>query len=461
MEPNSNEKDMAVINLGGAPIDSLSFTAELGHEFAHLIQWSIDPNEDLWMNEAMSELSAFMTVSPEAGTVMQEPNQQVFAEMPYVQLTNRPTTYRPEDDPYSIYAHYGGEKLFSIYLLDWFGPLFIKNLVANEQPGVRALNEELGKLNPPETFDHVFSEWILANLLNQPFHSKGRFGYREVSTLLPYIVALDKFSGKTETGYTSPYSSLYYEFHAQDNLRVDFSGESMARLTAADPYDGDYVWYSNRGDQTSFTLTRSFDLTNVNSATLNYSVWYELEKDFDYGYVLASGDDGATWDVLPTKYGMVENLSSSAYGIGYTGESKQWRKESLDLSGYAGKNVLVRFAVFTDLGTNMAGMQLDNISIPEIGYFDGAEDNEGGWETQGFVRSSNLVPVNWVVWIVKVSIDPAVEDEVIRLDMDELQKASIELDGFGKDFDFAAMVISPLAPTTTMDIDYDLTLTGK
>lgn len=235
----------------------------------------------------------------------------------------------------------------------------------------------------------------------------------------------------------------------------------MAKLTAADPYEGEWVWYSNRGDETSFTLTRTFDLTRVESATLNYWVWYEFEKDYDYGYVLASDNNGQSWEVLPTKYSMVENLSEDALGMGYTGESEVWRKESLDLSTYAGSKVMIRFIVNTDLATNLSGMMIDNISIPEINYFDGAENDLGGWDAQGFVRSANLVPADWVVWIIKINTDPNLADEVTRLQLDELSSGSIVIEDFGKTFDFAAMVIAPMSSTTTMSIDYEFSLIGQ
>lgn len=460
MEEYSNEKDMVVINIGSAPLDSLAFAGELGHEFAHLIQWSVDPNEDLWMNEALAELAAFLAVSPEPGSLMDDPNQQVFAAMPYTQLTTRPEGI-PEEDPYAVYAHYGGEKLFTIYLLDRFGPQFVKDLIANQEAGTRALDQELGKLDPPLTFNSIYADWILANLLNQPDHPEGRFGYAEVQTLLPSLILVDLFDGEPLNGYMPPYATFYYELRATDKINLNFKGESMARLTPADPLEGDYAWYSNRGDQTAFTLTREFDLSTVRTATLNYSVWYELEENFDYGYVLVSDDTGETWNILPTKHGRVENLGDGAYGMAYTGESAGWQNESLDLSEYAGKKILIRFMVNTDLATNRDGMMLDNIAIPKIGFFDGAENADGGWTTQGFVRSANVVPVDWVVWLVKVNIDPDLKDEVIRLELDDLRSGAIEVDGFGETFDFAALVVSPTAPTTTMSIDYELSITGK
>lgn len=457
----SNQKELLVINTAGQSLTSTAFASELAHEFGHLIMWSVDPNEDLWMNEGSSELASFFTASPAPGSVLDGGNEQVFANYPFIQLNARPDTSLPEFDRNVIFAHYAAEKLFMIYLLDRFGPQFIQDLFANPNAGIRALDQQLAKLDSPLTFNEVFADWLLANLMNQADHPQGHFGYSEVQTLLPSIITLSDFTGERLPGYMPPYSAFYYELHADEQVNVDFKGATMARLTPADPYEGHYAWYSNRGDESSFTLTREFDLRDARSATLNYRVWYELEQGYDYGYVLASGDGGETWDVLPTRHGMVENLSDDAYGIGYTGESGGWRKESLDLSKYAGQEVLVRFVTNSDLATNRSGMMFDNIEIPQIDFFDGAEDDAGQWDAQGFVRSANQVPVEWVVWIIKVNTDPEKADEVIRLPLDELQSADFDITGFGETFDFAAMVISPMAPTTTQSIDYEFALSGE
>jgi immune inhibitor A len=461
LKPYSNQTEMLVLNTGGAPLGSTQFTSQLAHEFGHLIHWTVDPNEDLWMNEAFSEMAAFLSESPPTGSVMNAGNQQVYAKYPFIQLNTRPDTTVANFDRNIVFAHYGAEKLLMVYLLDRFGPRFIKDLIANPDPGLRALDEELGKQNPPLTFNQVYADWILANLMNQPDHPQGHFGYSEVQTLLPSIITLNEFTGETLPGFMRPYSVFYYELHASDKVNVNFKGDTMASLTAAEPFEGQYGWYSNRGDETSFTLTRSFDLTNVRSATLNYRVWYDLEKNYDYGYVLASENEGKTWAVLPTKYGKAENLSEDAYGMGYTGVSKVWLRESLDLSDYAGKKVMIRFVVNTDLATNLDGMMLDNIEIPEIHYFDGAEDEKGDWTAQGFVRSTNTVPVDWIVWIIKVNNDPNKLDEVTRVKLDDLQSADFDIDGFGKTFDFAAMVIAPTASTSTTSVNYEFALTGK
>ena len=109
---------------------------------------------------------------------------------------------------------------------------------------------------------------------------------------------------------------------------------------------------------------------------------------------------------------------------------------SIDLSGYAGGEVLIRFEVITDFSINRDGFQLDDIEIPELGFFDGAEDDSAGWEAVGFVRSTNFVPVNWIVWLIELTLPT----RVTRIEVDDLSQVQFLIEGFGDDFPFAAVV---------------------
>jgi len=213
------------------------------------------------------------------------------------------------------------------------------------------------------------------------------------------------------------------------------------------------VWYSNRGDESQFSLTRSFDLTGLASATLKYQVWHELDRYWDYGYVEVSIDAGEHWTILKTEHNSEDDPYDQAFGPGYTGFSNQWLSESVDLTPYAGQVIQLRFEVLTDYTVNRDGLLLDDIEIPELGYFDGAEaSRDGGWDVQGFVRSSNLVPARWIIWLVKLGAPAQIEWIEVQPD----QTAEFEIEGFGAEFPFAALVITPVAPVSTLDLDYEL-----
>src|SRR5439155_7993591 len=113
------------------------------------------------------------------------------------------------------------------------------------------------------------------------------------------------------------------------------------------------------------TLTRALDLSGVGSATLNYSVWFDLEKDYDYGYVAVSRDGGTSWALLAAPNMTTNNPSGANLGAGYTGLSgggtvAQWLDESIDLTPYVGGPILLQFIYLTDDAVTHTGLALDD-----------------------------------------------------------------------------------------------------
>jgi hypothetical protein len=137
-------------------------------------------------------------------------------------------------------------------------------------------------------------------------------------------------------------------------------------------------------------------------ATLRYQAWYDIEKDYDYGYVEASSDGGATWYSLPTAHTTTANPNGANLGSGYTGSScagaghdrNCWVTEQADLSRFAGKRIQLRWELVTDEGYNGQGLVLSNISIPEAGL---KLDNAPGWQPAGWVQAANSLAERWLV----------------------------------------------------------------
>ncbi len=200
-------------------------------------------------------------------------------------------------------------------------------------------------------------------------------------------------------------------------VTVDFTGTTkVAVMPKALPASGQYVWFSGRANETTMTLTHEFDLSGVDSATLNYSVLYSIEKDWDFAYALVSTDGGETWETL-----IGENMESDEAGDDtgelsladyyYTGLAREWEQESIDLTSYTGQVILIRFQLVTDLRLTNPGIMVDNISIPEIGYYDDVETLDEGWGAEGFTRVTAYEPQRFHLILVRFEDDgtPVVE----------------------------------------------------
>jgi len=79
-------------------------------------------------------------------------------------------------------------------------------------------------------------------------------------------------------------------------------------------------------------LSHRVDLPPGSTARINYQVWFEIEKDWDYVYVEVSVDGGENWMIIESPSTSPENPFGNGFGPGYTGRSDGWLKESIDIA---------------------------------------------------------------------------------------------------------------------------------
>jgi len=438
VRPDSNEMEMFYINLDWAEINSDEYNGVLAHEFQHMIHWHNDRNEQTWLNEGFSDLASYLNGF---GSGMHE---YAFARNPDNQLND--IDYDAED---SI-ASYGAGYLFTSYFLGRFGSEATQSLASHEENGLRSVDEVLGELGTPLTHEELFADWVVANLLDDPDFAGGRFGYQEID---PPEFQLDaRFTGSdyplSRETTARQYGTDYIEMTGSRPLRFSFSGSTLVGLLNTDAHSGQYLWWSNREDDSDVTLTRAFDLTAVDSATLKFWTWYDLEENWDYAYVETSTDGGQTWDILATPSGTLSNPNGNSFGWAYTsasgGEEPRWIQEEVDLSPYAGRNILIRFEYITDDAVNRPGFAIDDVAIPEVGYFSDFEADGDGWEAAGFMRHANTLPQRWLLQLILYGDETTVQP--LELDPDQTGEWVVPL---GSHIDRAVMAVSAMAPVTT------------
>jgi len=163
--------------------------------------------------------------------------------------------------------------------------------------------------------------------------------------------------------------------------------------------------------------------------------------------------------MLPGNHTIADNPVGTSYGPGLTGQSdgpsNGWVQETMDLTPYAGGRVMLAFEQVSDDAINLDGACLDDIEVPEVGFFDDAE-TDGLWDAEGFVRIDNVLPQTFSVRII-IAKDNGVVD-VKFMQLDGANNGSIQLDIDADDIQRATVIVSSLTRYTGQSAGYTLTL---
>ncbi len=175
-----------------------------------------------------------------------------------------------------------------------------------------------------------------------------------------------------------------------------------AKFDAAGPGEGatpSHVWWSQSGNDFGCTPTgaQNLDIFLPELATLppgttvtvTFKSYWDIEWDFDYGFVMISTDGGTTYTSLPSVNGYTEptlnpnaNACQQQYGNGITGASGSFEAgtqnvdrllgqypdggfltDSYDLSSAVGSATVLRFSYATDPGLARPGWFIDDLRI--------------------------------------------------------------------------------------------------
>ncbi len=443
----SNERDMFVIDAVAFSPGSDIYNATLAHEFQHMIHWHRQPRSPTWFNEGLSMLAEDVNGLGDSGAI------QTYLSNPDTQLT----TWIAGS---GVLRHYGAAHLFMRYLyeqyagdsrpVDWIDADAGNNLQVLADLAARHRADVV-------SFEQLFADWAVANVLNDPAVGDGRYAYQNLPMrAMVTMPESDAFSAEVRqfgVDYLGPFDGP---------LTIDFDGADTVRLVGALPVEGRFAWWSNRGDESVSLLTRSVDLRHVSQATLTFRLWHELERDYDYAFVTVSTDGGRRWQTLPGITTRADDPQGHNLGHGWTGISGvpdaalggargRWIEERIDLTPFAGQEVLLRFWVISDAAINGPGILLDDIHISEIGFADGAETDDGGWEAVGFVRTSGILPQRW---ILRLALFDGGETRVNVPVIDAQGRATLELSAGQR----AILVISGGTHFTTEPAAYRLDL---
>ncbi len=209
----SNEKE--IIYLNSEFIGKPSLKSFLAHEFQHMINWHQKKkisgvDEDIWLNEALSEYSSTLLGYdiPYPGSVI-ELRVNTFLQYTPDSLT----------EWQNINQDYASANLFMQFLTDQYGKNIIRAIVGSKKAGIAAIDDSLQSLNYNIGFSDVFSNWQIANYLNDKKIDNGKYAY--ASPVLQYynfhVKPTETFVVRSSTPiknveYAKDWSGRWYEF---------------------------------------------------------------------------------------------------------------------------------------------------------------------------------------------------------------------------------------------------------
>lgn len=92
-----------------------------------------------------------------------------------------------------------------------------------------------------------------------------------------------------------------------------------------------------------------------------------------------------------------------------------WTAQTVDLSTYAGQQILLRFDYVSADDTADRGIAIDNITIPEINYLDDAEAGVQGWTLNGWQQITNEIRQRFLVQYALLKPDNTSSSRIAHL----------------------------------------------
>lgn len=373
------------------------------HEFMHLLQNNDKPGEQTWVMEGFADFSERIwgidTVASHIQSFLATPDNSL-------------TLWNDQGDINNL-ADYGAAVLFVFYMYDHTSLDTMQRVWLNNTfYGIAGINYALEQTGFSITYDQLFKNWRLANLIHSDTPGRGLYNYKSLDlaslgTVRIYdyspfegaVTSAAEFFGNTTTapdrwgvihdtgtsllnqygtdyievvpGVIAPVSwaeyldsfELKFGFDGQDTATVD----SWEMVNVTSPSGNQAWWSGTPASEIDRQLRTTLDLRGMETATLSFDTWWSIEDTWDFGFVQVS-TDGVTWTSLSNNFTTSEHDPSAYPAIianlpGLTGESGGWVHMSFDLSEFAGQVVSVQFRYMTDWATELEGWYVNNVTL--------------------------------------------------------------------------------------------------
>ncbi len=117
----------------------------------------------------------------------------------------------------------------------------------------------------------------------------------------------------------------------------------------------------------------------------------------------------------------------------------------------------MRFEYVTDAAVTQPGMFIDDVSIPEIDYYQDFENGPGDWQSEGWLLTDNVLQERWLVQVIEWRSPREVA--VHRMAVGPDGRGELHLTGLDDSYDLV-LAVSALAPVTVEEGSYQFEVRG-
>jgi hypothetical protein len=408
------------------------YEGTFAHEWQHLLQYYVDPQEVTWVNEGLSDFAQTLVGYVNGTKTVYDRGGdshiycfQGFGPVKTAYNTNPRDCGGPqnslnlwgEGDPNALLADYGNAYQFMLYLYDHYGTTFMAKLHKDGKrqglASLAALLKERGVKNVYQVI-HDFQTMTLVDKIVEAKKGKvaGVPKARVTSKSVRSTVNLANPQANSWPG-AAPNGADYVQLKAKgkvlrgrDLKSVKFSGSATLpslpltwTVVSNDPARPDNpVLFSGNDSNTDAGAVTPVTVP-AGTATLKFQAKYGAETGYDYGYVIVSTDGGKTYKAVAG-----DKTVAGPLGPGLNGSTNnQFVEQTFDLSAYAGKKILLGFRYVSDGGVNEGGLLIDDVTINGTVISDGSS-------LTPFKSITQIYPVrvnNWNVRLVGLDVKHA------------------------------------------------------
>ena len=395
------------------PAHPRMYEGTFAHEWQHLLEYYVDPNEETWVNEGLSDFAQTLTGYVDGrATIYDHGTDSLLAC--FQGFANIETEYNPnprqcggpqnslnlwdEGTPSEVLADYGNAYQFMIYLLDRFG---LATLTKLHRDGTRqGLAGVEAALPVGVRFYDVLHDYQTMTLVDRIVGDPGDvmrgvpIGRVTAAGLRSTVNLANK--ADYDTPGAAPNGADYVPLPTPLHS-VDFQGAKYLPPLPTGWTVADKTLFSGNTSNLDNAAVLPITVSGKN-ATLTMETAWDADEEYDFGYVEVSTDGGKTYTPIAG-----DRTVAGPLGPGLTASSGSVVTVTYNLSAYAGKNALLALRYVTDSAVNKGGWRIGKLTLGSQTLSDGSSLD--GWKSPTAIRPT---PVNaWHVTLVGLGLNRA------------------------------------------------------